>query len=268
MTERRLFELPVTLTSFAYRGEYLPELENMLTSVNPHHGWAQVMGRGPVAGRTGSLLVSTPDGDTEWRLPVPLVLDGENDWRLVTRMKGWWFSEVWNYAAQRAGGGQIRVLWLDADARLNGPLDFPVDPDAEVIAAPWYHDKRFDYRTLTTGLMFCQGRADGVVAELIEAWKNECLRQIVDLRMPIVPWLDGDQEVLTETLASLQENGRSPVIIPLEYEKYCGCVTLEGVRKPGALVDQWMMSWRMKKKEYLTRAWPPAEELRRGTQGV
>ena len=264
MPEQPLYELPVVLTSFGYRDEYLLEMEGMLATADEQHAaWPQIIGRG----RANGELEVTAGGDVwRWILPVPLRLDGENDWRLVTRVKGWWVAMAWKYAAQRADDGMVRVLWLDADARLNGPLDFELDPSVELIASPWYCDARYDYETLTTGMVLFQGKAGGLVGEIIDCWSRECLRQIEDLRAPIVPWLDGDQEVLTESLAVFLDSGRRPVLLRLDYGKYCGCVTEAGERRPEALVDQWMMSWRMKKKEYLSRAWPPPEDVRRASK--
>jgi hypothetical protein len=262
MPEQPVHELPVVLTSFGYRDEYLSELQGMLATAEEHHpAWPRIIGRGR---SNGELEVTAGPESFKWTLPVPLRLDGENDWRLVTRMKGWWVAMAWKHSAEQSKDGMVRVLWLDADARLNGPLDFDLDPSAESIVSPWYCDARYNYQTLTTGMVLFQGRPGGVVSEIIDCWSRECQRQIVDLRAPIVPWLDGDQEVLTESVALILEEGRRPALPRLNYDKYCGLVTLEGERRPGALVDQWMMSWRMKKKEYLTRVWPPPEELRRG----
>jgi hypothetical protein len=265
MSKRLVSELPVVLTSFAYRREYFAELKGMLATVEEFHpDWTKVIGLGPVADVEGARLAVVAGGEAyEWTLPVPLRLDGENDWRLITRMKAWWIRMAWNHSVAVAGGGPVRLIWLDADARLNGRLDFAVDPEAELIASPWYIDKRFAYQTLTTGLILLQGRPGGMVSDLIDCWSADCLRQIEDLRAPIVPWLDGDQEVLTENLAVFHEQGRRPSLIHLDYGKYCGCVTEDGERSPGALVDQWMMSWRMKRKEYLNKNWPPPEEARR-----
>src|SRR5579871_3974097 len=152
MPARSIADLPTVLTSFGYRSEYLPELESMLATVREHHpGWPQVIGRGPLGGSSGaSLSATTPGGEFQWTLPAPLRLDGENDWRLITRMKAWWIATVWNHLSHQ-GSGAIRLIWLDADARLNGPLDFLVDAGAELIASPWYVDRRYDYKTLTTG---------------------------------------------------------------------------------------------------------------------
>jgi hypothetical protein len=157
-----------------------------------------------------------------------------------------------------------RIIWLDADARLNAPLDFRLDPGAEVIAGPWWQhpdDSRYD--TITSGLLLFQGAAQGPVADILQRWSRACLEQIEKLAAPTVPWPEGDQEVLTHTLAQAAEAGLNFDLLRLDHDKYCGIPTDEGEPQPGALVDHWMMSAKMGRKGRRGDDWPPPEHLRR-----
>src|SRR5262245_13916895 len=94
----RISELPAVLTCFAYRSEYVQEMEGMLATIRDHHAdWSVGIGKGPVSGfELPTLDVESPIGKCQWTLPVSLDLDGsENDWRKITRMKGWWMAQVW-----------------------------------------------------------------------------------------------------------------------------------------------------------------------------
>jgi len=134
---KRIDELPAILTSFAYREEHFPEMEEMLVTVRRHHPtWHLVPGRGPVSGFKGAAFeVESPRGNCRWTLPVPFELDGSlNDWTRIVWMKAWWMTSVWD----QFGSIPInRVIWLDADARLNGPLDILLEPEKEVVAGVW-----------------------------------------------------------------------------------------------------------------------------------
>ena len=263
---KRVDELPAVLTCFAYRDEYFPELEGMLATIREHHpSWQIVVGRGPVAGfDLPTLEVEAAYGKCHWTLPVSLSLDGsEHDWRKITRMKGWWVAQVWHYYGS-VDGCLKRVVWIDADARLNGALDIELEPEGEVIASPVEYDPQYpDYDGLCSGLLLFQGVTRGTVEMIIDLWSSECLSQIQDLRPPTVPWLDGDQEVLNEVLQGLQAQRPNYVLLKLDHDKYVGYADNDGTTPPGALVDQWQMSKKMKFPECRERNWPPPEELRR-----
>ncbi len=262
---KRVDELPVVLTCFAYRDEYFPEMEGMLATIREHHpNWRVVVGRGPVAGfDLPTLEVESLEEKCTWTLPVSLDLDGsEHDWRKITRMKGWWMARVWREYGN-PGDSVNRVLWLDADARLNGPLDIELDPEAEVVASPVEDYPQYpDYDGLCSGLLLFQGFRSGTVETILDLWSSVCLSQIQDLRPPTVPWLDGDQEVLNEVLQSLPDI-RERVLLKLDHNKYVGYANNDGTTPPGALVDQWQMSKKMKFPECRERNWPPPEEARR-----
>jgi hypothetical protein len=267
MTARPLRELSTVLTCFAFRDEYFPELNGMLATVRRHHpDWPLVIGRGALIGSgLARFDVETPSGLYQWDLPVPLHLGGgEDDWRKITRMKGWWLEEVWSRFGGLAGPPCNRIMWLDADARLNAPLDFGLDPEAEIIAGPWWHDPNDSrYDTITSGLLLLQGVGQGPVAEILNGWSRACLEQIENLAAPKVPWPEGDQEVLTDVLAQSSEAGLSFSILKLDHEQYCGIPTEKGEPQPGALVDHWMMSAKMGRKGKRGEDWPPPEHLRR-----
>jgi hypothetical protein len=239
----------------------------MLATVRRHHpDWPLVIGRGALLhGGVARFDVETPSGQGVWTLPVPLSLGGgEDDWRRITRMKGWWLEKVWDQFGGLASPSCHRIIWLDADARLNAPLDFGLDPGAELIAGPWWHhpnDSRYD--TLTSGLILFQGARQGPVAGILKRWSQACLEQIENLAPPTVSWPEGDQEVLTNILAQLPVAESSFSILKLDHDKYCGIPSDKGEPQPGALVDHWMMSAKMGRKGKRGEDWPPPEHLRR-----
>jgi hypothetical protein len=203
---KRVDELPVVLTSFAYRSEYFPELDGMVATVREHHpDWSIVTGRGPVAGfELPTLDVQSPRGPYRWSLPVLLNLDGSvDDWRKITKMKAWWIAEVWRNFCD-GEGHRKRLMWIDADARLNGPLDIELDIEAEVIAGAWWSDARHPgYETIASGLLLFQGASRGTVETILDQWSSVCVSHIQKLPdPPLVPWGDGDQEVLNQILYS------------------------------------------------------------------
>src|SRR5882724_5654375 len=115
---KRIDQLPVVLTSFAYREEYFPELDGMIATVRDHHpSWHLITGKGPVSGfGNPTLEVESSAGKSHWSLPVSFRLDGtENDWHRIVFMKGWWMAEVWHHSAAMASGQCNRIVWLDAD---------------------------------------------------------------------------------------------------------------------------------------------------------
>ena len=259
-------ELPIVLTCFAYRHEYFAEMEGMLATVREHHPtWLVVVGKGPVPGYDlPTLEVESMAERDKWTCPATLDLDGsENDWRKITKMKGWWIAQVWRKFAGLDGVDYNRLVWLDADARLNGPLDIEFDTNSEVVAGPWWYDpENSDHDTICSGLLLFQGAKGGPVEKIIERWSADCLSQIRDLRPPTVPWLDGDQEVLTEVLKG-ESLDAEYVLLKLEHDKYAAYANKDGTALEGALVDQWQMSRRMKFPECRDRNWPPPEEARR-----
>jgi hypothetical protein len=196
---------------------------------------------------------------------VALDLDGsENDWRKITRMKGWWMSRVWHEYGELAGGGQRRLIWLDADARLGGALDIELDPQPEILAGPWWHDpENSDYDGIRSGILLFQGGRHGIVESIIDQWSSQCLSQIRDLPARSLPWFDGDQEVLNEVLKNLPASVADSVLLKLEHVKYCGHLTKYGVARPGTLVIHWLMSARMWWPKDSDLPWPPPEEYRR-----
>jgi hypothetical protein len=264
---QRISELPVVLTCFAYRREYFEEMEGMLQTIREHHAeWPVVVGRGPAEGFSEPTLeVESPRGKSYWTLPVALNLDGsENDWRKITRMKGWWMSRVWHEYGDLIGGGQNRLIWIDADARLGGALDIELDPQPEFVAAPWWRDpENSDYDGIRSGLLLFQGAGQGIVESIIDQWSSRCVSQIRDLPPRSLPWFDGDQEVLNEVLKNLPASDADSVLLKLEHARYCGHLTMYGVARPGTLVIHWLMSARMWWPEDSDLPWPPPEEYRR-----
>src|SRR5262252_7186613 len=190
-------ELPVLFTCFAYRQEYVAELDVMLPTIRKHHpDWPIVAGRGPIDGyELPTLEVESPAGKLHHlSLPVPLNLDGGlDDWRKITRMKAWWIGEVWHKFAGLVGPWR-RVLWIDADARLLGPLDIELESEAEVIAGPYYVDPDDpDDFMMESGLLFFQGAEGGRVEGIIDEWSSLCVSQIENVPPSDPRWPDGDQ---------------------------------------------------------------------------
>jgi hypothetical protein len=269
---QRIDQLPVVLTSFAYRSEYFSELDCMLATVRDHHpGWAVVSGKGPVAGfELPTLEVESPAGKFHWNLPLALNPGNyEDDWRKITMMKGWWLAQVWQnlgLPGNPTDSKLNRVVWLDADARLNGPLDITLEPEAEVIAAPWCCDDVDvpGYAHILSGMLLVQGSKQGTIAALLHQWSAACLDRIRNLPPATVPWGDGDQEVLTEILRDFRAPKGDYTLLKLDEEKYGSNPIAHGKFVRQSLINHWDMSTRMKKPpEERDSVWPPAEEFRR-----
>lgn len=267
----RLDQLPAVLTSFAYRKEYFPEIEGMLATVREHHpDWRLVTGRGPIAGVDSPTLdVESPYGRSRWTLPVPFELDGsERDWHRIVFMKGWWIAEVWRQFGALLDSRVRRVIWLDADGRLNGPLDLEVEPNAEVFASPWWtHPQTPEAEHhVCSGLLLFQGASGGAVESVINLWATECLKHIELplLPSPYFPNPMGDQCLLTKVVTAEASLARPYTLLKLQYEKYCGVPDDKTDLCPeNALVDQWMMNEKMRKPNNRGVNWPPPEEARR-----
>jgi hypothetical protein len=266
--KKRVDELPAVLTCFAYRREYFEEMEGMLRTIREHHpGWPVVVGRGPVEGFSEPTLeVESPQGKSHWTLPVSFDLDGsENDFLNIVRMKGWWIAQVWHHFGQLVSGDRNRLVWSDADARFNGPLDIELEPDAEVIAAAWWDDPEDSgYGHICSGLLLLQGARNGTIAAILDQWSGMCLSHIKAPPPQTRPWPDDEQEALTEVLKTFSDSDAEYVSIKLAPDKYIGLPTEGGkeVMRRG-LVDHWYMSAKMRLPEYRDRNWPPPEEYRR-----
>ena len=262
----RTDELPAILTCFAYRHQYFAEMDGMVATVREHHpDWPIVVGRGPVPGReAGTFEVESPLGMRQWTVPVPLKLDGsQDDWFRIVMIKAWWIAQVWNLCDAIGVTVPNRVVWADADARFNGALDIELDPDAEVIAGPWWYDpENFDHDTICSGLLLFQGARNGRVATIIDQWSDKCLSYIQTLPPKTKPWPDGDQEALTDVLKLHPNFNGDYVLLKLEHEKYVGSPTRSGKLARRALVDSWYMSEKMKAPECHGLDWPPPEEYR------
>jgi hypothetical protein len=243
-------------------------MERMLETIREHHpGWIVVVGRGPVEGYSmPTFEVESPSGKSLWTLPVALNPDGsENDFLKIVRMKGWWIAQVWHQFGQLVNGDRNRIVWSDADARFNGPLDIELESEAEVIAACWWDDPEdAGNGHICTGLLLLQGAGNGVIARILDQWSSKCLSHIQTPPPQTRPWPDDEQEVLTEVLKRFSDSDADYVSIKLESEKYIGLPTDGGkelVRR--GLVDHWYMSAKMRLPEYRDRNWPPPEEYRR-----
>jgi hypothetical protein len=267
---QRLDKLAAVLTSFAYRSEYFPELEGMIATVKEHHpDWLLVTGRGPVPGFSRPTLeVDSPSGKHYWTLPVRFdEEDRENEWFHIVLMKGWWMAQVWQYFGAMAGDQFNRIVWLDADGRLNGPLDIELEPEAEAFASPWWLDPGVPEteHCACSGLLIFQGARNGVVKSIIDEWSVDCLRYMqLKPSVELDPFPLGDQDLLTTIVKKRRGDSANYTLIQLDLYKYCGVPTMDGVRKQGALIDQWMMSERMGLPKTHGMNWPPPEEERRG----
>lgn len=263
---KRIAELPAVATCFAYRSEYFAEMEGMLVTMREHHpDWPVVVGRGPIPSfELPTLKVEWPGGNAYWTLPVALNLDGsENDWLKIVRVKGWWMAQVWRHFGELAGE-RHRLVWADADARFNGPLDIELDPLAEVVAGPWWYDReQRGLDTICSGLLLFQGARQGAVANILEQWSSRCLSQIRHLPPQTKPWPDSDQEVLTEVLQGDAATKGDYMLLKLEHDKYVGCPVKDGKLAGRALVDSWYMIEKMRLPECKGVDWPPPEDYRR-----
>jgi len=267
---KRIDQLPVILTSFAYREEYFPELDGMLASIRRHHpDWQIVTGRGPIPGyNTPTLDVESSFSSTRyrWSLPVSLDLNGtQNDWYRIAKMKGWWITQVWHHFRDLLGSSQNRVLWFDADGRLNGPLDFEVEPDTECVTGVWWTDPGTPppQHHICGGLLLFQGARGGIVHNILDRWTAECVRSITlpQIRSQYLPGPDTDQCLLTDLLKE-HDGDKNFVSVKLPYEKYCAIPDRQnGTVQEGALVAQRMMNEKMRAPEDRNRNWPPAEAV-------
>ena len=210
--------------------------------------------------------VESPSGKCHWTAPIALNLDGSaDDWVKICRLKPWWMAQVWKEFGNLADSNRKRILWLDADARLNGPLDIELEPEDEVVAGGWWYDpENSDHDTIAGGLLLFQGTGRGPVETILDRWSNICLARIENQPPPSMPWLDSDQEALTEVLARFPAPTSGYTLLKLEHEKYSGCaVDDEGRLYQRQLVDHWGMSDKMKAPECRERDWPPPEYARR-----
>ncbi len=218
-----LNELPAVVTCFGFGKAYQGAMAEMLATAREHHpAWSVVAGRSTAPDATFA-VEGAADGHL-WRPPVPFELDGSfNDWRRITRLKGWWLAEVWRRCPLPGDSGRRRILWIDADARCRSPIAFEVDPAAEVIAGPWFTDPDHDgrYATITTGMLMLQGAKSGATAQVLGRWSAQCLRQIEDLPVEPLPWRDGDQELLTRVLEETADDGTGPELVKLPHADYC-----------------------------------------------
>jgi len=272
----KIDKLTAVLTSYAYRNEYIRELDGMIPTIREHHpDWPIVTGKGPVTGfDMPTLEVESPSGKCHWSLPVPLNLNGsressEEDWAKIALMKPWWIAEVWRHLQKLTHVPHNRLVWLDADARLNGPLDIELDPNAEVIAGPWWSDKDRppEEHCICGGMIVFQGAVGGIVDTIVTQWAQQCVSYIQHLPPPPPPnrpelARDDDQKVLTGLLKRASQSDL--VFMKLDYDKYCGVPDIRsGKPQEGALVDQWMMNEKMRLPQDRDRNWPPPEEQRR-----
>jgi hypothetical protein len=258
---RKIDELSAILTSFAYGEEYLPELEGMLPTVRKHHPtWHLVTGRGV---KGAAFEVESPQGNRLWTLPVPFEPDGSlNDWMRPILLKAWWVAQVWDQFRSLGSNSINRVIWLDADARLNGPLDILLEPEKEAVVGVWGGAEGTEDDHMTGGFLVFQGSKAGVVESIINEWSKRCLALFHN--PPPDPqatwhWGGGDQEVLTTVLSDMKHL-QFTLCKLMDYDKYCGEADFEtGLPKPGALIDQWQMSRRVRKPH---KKWPPPESAR------
>lgn len=273
--KQRIDKLPTVVTSFGYRTEYINELNGLIPTVREHHpDWPVVAGRGPVTDfEMPTLEVESPAGKSHWSLPVPLDLEtsieaSERDWAKIALMKPWWIAEVWNNLNEFLPTPIKRLVWLDADSRLNGPLDIELDPDAEIIAGPWWPGLDWwPQEHICGGFLLFQGRTEGIVETIVSQWSQQCTRYIQ--RLPPAPppgqrakVRDDDQKVLTDLLTGSTRSDL--VFLKLDWQKYCGVVDDKtGEPLKDALIDQWMMNEKMRYPENRNLNWPPPEEQRR-----
>lgn len=266
--KRIVHELPAVVTCYAYRQEYIEEMEGMLVTIKEHHpDWPIVIGRGPVAGFDRPTFEVESDGEKfNWTLPVSLYLDGsEQDFLRICFIKAWWIAQVWHRLGDLVGADRNRLVWTDADARFNGPLDIELDPNDEAIAGPWWSDPEDpDHEHICGGLLLFQGVKQGIIENIVDEWATRCLSHIEQPRPQTKPWPDDDQDLLTEVLKNSTKSNSDYTLVRLEMEKYIGLPTDGGKELVGRhLIDHWYMSAKMRMPEYQDRNWPPPEEYRR-----
>ena len=248
---KKINQLRVVLTSFAYRSEYFYDLDRMVASVKEHHpDWHIVVGRGPSpAFDFPTLEVQSSLGKSHLTPPSLLNLDGSvDDWGKITKMKAWWIDRIWHKFGHLAGK-HFRLLWIDADARVNGPLEIEIDTETEVIAGAWRSDMRHPgYKRLASGFLYLQGSPGGKIESILDQWSAMCIGHAESFPdPPIGPWCDDDdQEALNQLLKVRPCGNGNYILIKLDSDKYCAVADKEGNAPPGALVEQWGMARKMK----------------------
>lgn len=259
---KKINQLRVVLTSFAYRSEYFYELEKMLATVKAHHpDWQIVAGKGPSAAFDfPALEVHSPCGKSHLIPPALLNLESStDDWWKTTRMKAWWIDYVWHKFGHLAGK-HFRLVWIDADARVNGPLEIEVDTEAEIIAAAWSSDVRHGHKTIGSGFLYLQGSPEGKIESILEQWAAMCIGHAKSISdSTIAPWDDGGQEFLNQLLKARPSGNGNYILIKLDSDQYWAIAGQEGKPHPGPLVEHRGMAGKMNWPKDSGLEWQPEE---------
>ncbi len=264
--------LPAVLTSFGYRSEYVAELDGLLATVHEHHpDWPVVIGRGPAPGfELPTLEVESPRGKCYWTIPTSVGSDDcEREWVAGCMIKPWWIAQVWHNFGDLVDADRNRLVWTDADSRLNCPLDFELDPEAEVLVAAWSppDPELPDYNAICGGTLLFQGVKQGVVESMVDQWWEKCFISITAPQPPRWYWRpNDDQDALTEVIGELDASGADYKIVKLDPQKYAACPTADCKLVARGVVDHWGMFLKMQLPEYRDRNWPPPEEYRRNAR--
>lgn len=267
----KIERLPSALTSFGYRDEYVAELDGLIATVREHHpDWPIVIGRGPVPGfDVPTLEVDSPKGKYYWTCPaLPGAGECKSEWLRGCMMKPWWIARVWHAFGDLVDLPQSRVVWTDADSRLNCALDFELDPEAETLVGAWATDPdNPEYYAICGGTLLFQGETGGVIENIVDQWWERCVDSINDSRPQRWSWRpNDDQDALTEVLEAFSVSGADYTLVKLDPDQYASCPTADCKLVSRGVVDHWGMYLKMQLPEYLHRNWPPPEEYRRNAK--
>ena len=178
----------------------------------------------------------------EWRAPPEFgsifTHTEHRRWWPAVCLKGWWIYEIWKRVASASP-----LMWIDADAWVQKPLEF-VFPDTEFLGAHWVNFADLD--VLHSGTLLLHGPQDGVLHETLKCTAHQCWEAVRDDK-PV-----GHQNTLRDVAKVL----RCPLLsLP---DSYCAIALPDRADPdPDAVIQHW--GGHMAR---VAPGWPPPPEQR------